>query len=96
VKDRIGNPVLPGSLLAWHPRLGEPLIVQVIKVDDGGITLADADGKRQMTPASITLQTTVYIDGNSAQEQFVSELLAIVNPAAAAAMDKLLEQTRKQ
>ena len=95
IRDAIGNRISDRSILCWHPdaaHLKRGLIVQAVSVSDGGITLGDSG---QLTPPMLIIQVMIPVGGvkpGAGAEAVLEEFLCVVNPAAEAVIEGMLER----
>jgi hypothetical protein len=93
MRDALGNRISDRSILCWHPdaaHLKRGLIVQAVSVSDGGITLSDSG---QLTPPMLIIQVMIPVGGvKPGAEAVLEEFLCVVNPAAEAAIEGMLER----
>jgi len=99
IRDAIGNRISDRSTLCWQPdaaRIKRGLLVQVVSVSDGGITLGDSG---QLTPPMLIIQMMIPVGGvnpGAGAEAVLEEFLCVVNPAAEAVIEGMMEGRRKQ
>lgn len=90
MRDAIGNSITEKSLLCWHPdadQLKRGLVVQVVRVSDGGLSLGDS---RETTPPMLAVQVTIFVNAETNKEPTLQDFLCLVNPQAEAAIEKML------
>jgi len=98
MKDALGNAITASSLLCWHPDLDmlkRGLIVQAVQVQDGGLSLGNSD---ELSPAALVIQVVIPVDMGKhlgKVEPVLSEMLCVVNPSAATAVEKLMESVKR-
>jgi hypothetical protein len=94
MRDAIGNKITDSSILCWHPDAKNGIVCQVVHVTDGGLSVGDS---KEITPPMLVIQIMIPVGGvPPGREPALAEFIAIVNPNAEAAVERMLEGQRRQ
>jgi hypothetical protein len=92
MRDMIGGKITKDDLLYWRfPENLHGVLVNVAKVEEGGLTVIDK-GKGGITPPTLTVFLTIPVAvSEPGKEPWLSDFLRVVNPRSDQLVQNILD-----